>query len=349
MRGCVQILAGLMAALFVITTVFALFTVNLVQIVTDRDNIKRIADAELLVRNLAPGVLTEVIQEQAEQQGVSPIEVEPAVLRTIVSELLPSGWIDAQTDAAIDVLFDYLETGDPAAASLTIDLRPVVSRLRGEPGRQAILAGLQLLPTCTESQSGFNPETGYFETDSCLPPGVPIAQVATRVRSIVVETVDQSPWLETAGILQIPLLDEGVLAPVARQRLQQMRQLFLLSPQRAWLLWLIPLGALVLTSLLAARSFNDLSYWWGWSLLAAALIALFLAVFLPPFLTATVLRSITMTSESLRASLSQLVQHLLDALIDLWLSRIYIQTGVMSAGGVLLLIVDYVKRTPRRP
>lgn len=345
MRGCTQILAGVLAALFVITVTFTLFTVSFAQIITDRAAIKAILPKPALSDDVVPALISEVAREQARLLNAPLADVEPIVLRTVIHEVLPPGWVATQVDAVVDALFDFLTVGNQTPATLEIDAGTILNRLRGEPGRQAILVALQQLPQCTGAQLGFSFETGYFE-EACVPPDAPLSDIATRVHSTVVDTLAQSPEVPAQiEPLTVPVLDENMLPPAARARLNQLRLIFALIQDRAWMLWLIPLSALLLMTLVAVRSFNDLSYWWGWSFLVAGFIALFLAIFTPPLLTATALRTITATSETLRIALSQLAQQALDALLDQWMSDVYRQAGLMSVGGVGLLLAGFIRRT----
>ncbi|MFQ5854967.1 MAG: hypothetical protein ACE5LU_04905 [Anaerolineae bacterium] len=345
MRGCLQVAAGLLAALFVVTAVLALFTVNLAQIITDREAVKQILDGETLVVDVAPVLLAEVAWEQAMAQGSPSVDVNPAALQAAVRELLPPGWVEVQTDTAIDAMFDFLETGEPAAAALEVDIRPVLTALRGEAGRRVVLAVLQLLPPCTEPQSAFDSEAGFLEREYCLPSNVPVVEVARQTHAVVVETVAQVPQSqEKAGIVHVALFGQDTMMPAVRERLQQWPPLFVLSQRWGWLLWLIPLGCLFLILLLAVRSLGELGHWWGWPLVLAAVIAFFMAILTPAFLTATMLPSVTLASDMPRLALGRLMQHLLGRLTDRWLTRVYVQAGLMLACGILLLIGGYIER-----
>lgn len=344
MRGCLQVLATLAAALFVVTAVLAMFTVNLAQVITDREAVEQMLDAEALVVDVVPRLLTEAALEQARAQGSPPANPDSTNLQAAIRELFPPGWLEIQRSVALDAVFDFLETGDPKAAELQIDAGPVSSRLRGEPGRRVVLAVLQLLPQCTEPQSATPPEADLSEINYCLPPDVPITDVTTYTHDGLIEIIDQAPQSQAeAGIIHVPLLAEGTMIPRVRERSQWLHQLFVLGQRWARALWLVPLSCLLLL-LLTRHSLNDLSYWLGWSLLVAALIALLLAILVPPFLSATMLRLVSAPSDLPRVFLGRLAQHLLDTLTERWMRRVYVQTGLMLACGVVLVVVDYIQK-----
>lgn len=349
MRGCLRILAALMATLFVMTAVLALFAVNLIEIITDREAVKRILNAEVLVADTAPALLAETAWERNAAQARPTADQNPAVLQAAIRELLPPGWIEVQSGAVIDAMFDFLETGDPATAELEMDVRPVLSRLRGEPGRRTVQAVLELLPVCTEPQSAFDPQIGYLERDYCLPSNLPLAEVARQTYAVVVQVADQIPQSgEEAGIVHLSLLGQDTMVSAIRERLQRLQPLFLLSQRWAWLLWLIPVGCLLLILAVAVRSLDELGQWWGWPLVLTGVMALFLAILMPALLTAVMLPSITVTSDIARLFLGRLAQHLVDSLTHLWLRRVYLQAGLMLACGLFLVIVGYSKGATHR-
>ncbi|MFQ5858651.1 MAG: hypothetical protein ACE5LU_23875 [Anaerolineae bacterium] len=344
--GCSQVLAGLMVPVFVMTAVLALFSVNLAQVLTDREAIKQMLDAETLMVN----VVSLGILDQAGAEESIALNPDSAIVKAAISELFPPGWIVTQRDAVIDAVFDFLETGDPAATRFEIDVRPVLDRLRGEPGRRAVLVGLQLLPTCAEPRPDVDLEADPFNIGNCLPPNVAVSEIARRQHTAIVEIVDEDPDLrEGTGPVPVSLLNEDTMTPETRESLQRLRQFFLLT-QRAWLLWLIPIGCLLLMSLLGVRSFSGLGLWWGWSLLIAAVISLVLVAQIPTVLTAAVQSAdININADDMLVeSVTPFIRYLLDTLIDLWLTRVSRQAGFMLIWGIILVAAGFVARVAGR-
>jgi hypothetical protein len=344
MRSCLQALAGVAAVFFVLTALLALFVVNLARIITDRDIVKAaLGDVDGLVTQAAPELVAEMIRQQAMAQGLPPIDVQSPAFQTAVQELIPPEWVEGQTETAVDAVFDTLETGNPAEAQLELNTAPVIERLRGEPGRRVVLAALQSLPVCSEFQIPIDPETGAVTIPNCLPPGIEAASLADQVHAIVVETIDLNPALVAqAGTLQIPLLGQQ-LAPADQARLERLHRSFLLAQRWAWLLWLLPLGCLLLILLLAVRSASDFGHWWGWPLLLAAVLAFLLSAVAPAILTLFLRTAVVPPPQPGAFDLpwSQVILRLLDPITDVWLRRVYIQAGIMLLLGGLLIILGF--------
>lgn len=340
--GCTQILAGMTAVGFVITAMFALFTVNFIHTITDRAAIKQMLDAETLVVEVVPALLAE---GEGEPAGMTEmVKADPLVLQTAVRELLPPGWVKAQADATVDAVFDFLETGDPTDAEVAVDVRPVLIRLRSAPGYQAVLAGLRVLPACPEPDPTFDVAGDALEIKDCLPPNAPVAEVARRIHQDVVVAIDESAVLKgEGGVVRVPLLDEETLTPGRREQLERVRRFYWLGRQRAGLLWLIPVGCLSLIVLLAVRSLKRLGYWWGWPLAITGGIGLILALLMPALASSAL--SSAADATPLAASLSRVAHHFLDALTRLWLRQVAFQAAAMLGFGIALIVLGYTRGT----
>lgn len=335
------------AVLFVVTAILAVLTVNLIQVVTDQAAINQIIDLETLVTDVTPRLVTQAALRQAQEQGTTPASPDPTALQAAAEDLFPPGWLETLGSRITRAGFSFLETGDPAAAQLQIDAGPLLSRLRGEPGRQLVRSVLEVLPECTTPPLA-NPTADLSQINYCMPAEAPIADVTTYTHDGLVNLIEEAPQFQTeTGTIQLSLLTGPASTPTVRQWVQRIRRGFTLAQQWAWALWLFPLGSLLILALVT-RSFRHLSYWWGWSLLIAGVIVLFLAFFLPPFLSATVLRWTIAAPDLPQVFLGRLGQHLLDGLADAWMADVYVQAGLMTGAGAVLLIVRYFTRAGRR-
>ncbi|MCB8990897.1 MAG: hypothetical protein H6664_11375 [Ardenticatenaceae bacterium] len=342
-------LGGLMAVLFVITAVPALLLTNLAHIVTDRAIMKTaVAASGKVLVTAAPEVIVTALQQQAEEQGLPSVPVDTAVLADAINELLPPDWLDAQTDTAVDAFFDALETGEIVGTAVELDVAPLLERLRGEPGLQAISVIIHSLPACTEPISGYDPQTGEIVIPNCLPSDLNADEVTQQVHTALVDTLDQNPQIdEEIGVVSLPLLANEPTSQ-AQADFQRTRRTFLLLQQRAYLLWLPPLLCLLLIVLFAVRSLGEWGRWWGWPLLLTAVITLFLAFALPALLTFMTRTAVLTTTpdDSLTLSLDQMLRELARPLLALWQRRIFIQAGVTFASGVLFLLLGWFARSP---
>lgn len=341
MRGCSQFLAALVAILFVVSAVVALFVVNLGQTITNRQAFKQAVDLEPFVRANGPQILADTIQDVARQQGVT-VQVDTVLMHQVVDGLIPPGWIDTTADSAVDGLYDYLETGDLSRAAVVLDARPLVERFRGEPGRQAMLLVTQSLPVCADPLAGFDMQTGRFYIPNCVPQLVPVPEASQLLHASLVATLDANPDLVAqAGVMRFSLVDPARMPPETLAQLQRLRTIFQLS-RWVWLLWLIPLGCLFLILLLVVRSWREFGQWWGWPLLLAGALTLFIGVLLPALMTAYFRTSAPLPTDTLNLATSRILRAMTEYLSRLWLQRVYIQAGIMLALGILLAIVGFV-------
>jgi hypothetical protein len=121
------------------------------------------------------------------------------------------------------------------------------------------------------------------------------------------------------------------------QRIEQVRQAYLLADQWAWTLWLLPLLALLTIALFAIRSLRTLGLWWGWPLLLTGGLTLLLAL----FVSANVMMGTAGASLMPGGVVASVMAGAWQALSTLWLSRVYLQAGLMFGVGLLLLLIAY--------
>lgn len=341
MQGCTRILAVLVAILFFISATAALLIVPLVGVVTDREAIKTaLGELDQVVLDQVPGVVARALQQQAQQQGIPGVALDEAALQTSLQELMPPGWLDAQTETAVDAVYDAIESGSVENVEVQLDMQPLLQQFQGEAGRQIVATVINGVPDCPE---GALPSPGNGGLPSCVPPGLPRAALAEQAHGQLVETLRQNPQiLAQAGQVRIPLQQlAGANNPEfqqARQRLERWQRNFQLAQRWTWTLWLIPLGCLMLIALLAVRSLSGLGHWWGWPLLATAVFVFILTLVLPAA-TTFILRTLPPGGGALLLGTRDLARSLLDTVTAVWLGRVYVQAGVMLALGLLLVAV----------
>ncbi|MFQ5399567.1 MAG: hypothetical protein ACE5E7_08210 [Anaerolineae bacterium] len=346
MRGCLQFLAGVVAVVFIVAAVIAFFAVNLANVITDREAIKEIlSGVDALIVDAAPDLLVESIKEQARQEGLPPVEIDPAVMREAASELVPPEWFSVQAGSVVDTLFDVLETGDAGNAVIEFDARPLLDRLRGQPGQQAIKVVVQSLPPCTEPLPELSLSSGKIEIPSCLPPETDVDKLVKDIHRALLQTIEQNPkLLDNAGMIRVPLLGEDKDTPQVQQEVERVHRNFLLLQQWAWALWLAPLACLFLILILAVRSFAGFGRWWGWPMLIAAGITFLISIVIPAAATA-LLRTMAFSQQGagvLQLPVESYARSLLSPLTDLWLKRVYLQAAFMAATGLALIIFGFV-------
>jgi hypothetical protein len=350
MRRFLQFLAGIVAVVFVITAVLALFLTNLFTVIADRELIKdSLSNLDELVVAAVPAFVAQTLEQQARESGLAPINLDEALLQQSIETLLPPGWIEAQADTAVDTVYDMLETGNLDNAEIEIDTTPLLDRFRGEPGRAVVGNIVNSLPTCTQLVDPAALLGPNVTIPDCLPPGVPTEQVTQEAHARLVQALNSNPQLTNEfGVVRIPLFSpeqqaQNVELVQAREQLLQLQRTFSLAQTWGWLLWLLPVGCLLLIALLAVRSWSEWGHWWGWSLVGTAVFVLFLGLILPT-ITLFLLRQMPSDPMVLEGSLQQTGVRLVTAVTDTWLARVNLQAGLMFAAGILFLLLGFITK-----
>ena len=334
-----KVIAILAVIAFLLTAVFALFAANLARVVTDRqmviNAITETGGLEEWTRQQAPRLFSRLVQEQIERAGLPSIPLDDELLAAAASKLIPASWMEAQTARVVNAVYDYLETGDPAAAVVRLDAQPLLAQLEGDAGRQLATLVIGTLPPCSAEDVGalLQGLTGGGEIPACIPPGVSQDVLADQAHQMITRSIQQNPQLVAAASgVEIPLLQN--VPPARLEQLQRLRQAYLLASRWAWTLWLPPLFALLLIALAAIRSRRTLGLWWGWPLLLAGGGALLLAW----LISANAAAASLIPGGPLASVLAGVWQRL----SQLWLGRVYWQAGLMFGLGLILLLTSYL-------
>ncbi|MCI0577858.1 MAG: hypothetical protein L0332_16110 [Chloroflexi bacterium] len=343
MRGCSRLLALLMALLFVATAVPVFFLYNLAQVITDREAVKQALNGEELLSEVATAMVRQELENQPGVRDLPAVVRESEALQAALDNLLPPGWAASQTDAVVDAIFNYLETGDEAALVVTVDTGPLVEALRGEAGRQLVLAVLTSLPPCTTELPNIDLATGQIDIPGCLPQFIPVDLLATQLHATVVLVIDSSGGTLGSQVLQFNLLDPNIPGTAeARQTLQRLRQIYLVSERWSWLLWLAPLVCLALVFLLGVRSPGGFGHWLGWPILATGGLSLFLAWFSPYLFDYGLRVAPPLQQEGAVLLVGRFVRAAVEALMAIWLQRVMLQGALTFIAGLFLVGLGFI-------
>lgn len=348
MRGCLQVVAGFLAFVFVVTAVLALVVVNLLQIVTNRETMKMALDLGPLLTEVGPVLLVEEMRSEAAQQGVVVEDIDTSLLQEAATKVAPPEWVDEQVDAGLDALFNVLETGDPATAVAQINLQPVIQRFQSAEGREAVAVILRSLPACPDPQPTFDLESGDLPIRGCLPKGMDVNQATEIVHTAVVQTIKENPQLlDEAGQVEVNLFQPEQMTPESRQQIEQMSRAFRWGQKGAWLLWLIPWACLILIALFAVRSLSEWGHWWGWPLLFAGGFALLFVVVIPA-LTQFLFQAMGPppgTSEVEQMFLTGL-RDLFDQVTAVYRRRVLVQSLIILGTGIVFIALGFITNRP---
>lgn len=345
MRSALRFIAFGLAIIFVIVTVPVIFATSLGQIVTNRQLIKDTLNADELLMNAVEVAARETLESQPALANLPPVIRDSEPLQNALDNFLPPGWATQQSDLIVDAVFDYLETGDEEALVINIDIAPLLESLKGEPGRQVVLATLQSLPPCTNEIPVIDFATGTIEINECLPPLIPVDLLAGQIHNLVVLAVDSNTVENLVGeSIEIDLLGlDPAVSGIVRARLEQFRSVYLFGRQSLWLLWILPLACLILMIPLAVRSPDSLGHWWGWPLLVTGLLTL-VGSFAVPALINTLFQTAagTIPPTSIAFIIDQIIQSVIQALADLWIVRVRLLAGLALIAGSFLVTAGFI-------
>jgi hypothetical protein len=340
MRGCLRIVAGFTAVLFIILTALTFLLSNLAQVAGERQSVKRAIDGEGLLRETLLELANDAVLQQAEVTGLPPID--PVVLRHSLDRLIPPGWIGQQTDAAVDALFDYLEDERITSPELTINALPFMAALRGEPGLQAITLVVQSLPVCAGPHLYPNLALGRFEIPLCLPPELNAPLMSGLLHTNLNQLLDFYPALMGEGVIRWRILEDTPLPPEVRAGLEQFRALYQFSRRWHWSLWLLPPLFLFLLLILDVRSLASFGHWWGWSILLAGLFTIFLSFFLPYLLDYYFrMASPWPGGDPAAVTITRFIRAVLQSLMALWLRQVTWQAALLLPVGLFFILLGF--------
>jgi hypothetical protein len=331
-----RFLATLLALIFIFTTPPVLLAFNLAQLATNREAFKQ-ALRQTDLRQVAIDAAAATLTQLANQQGIGVEGINPALINSTLEAAIPPQWIEEQSNRVVDALFDYLETGDPARLTLTIDTAPLFDRFRSEIGAQAIVTAVESFPPCPPGQLPIDPSN--LAVTTCLPEGVNVATAAAIIHSNLTTLLDNNPQLiAEANQIEVNVLEISGTNPALLQQLQQLRQTLQRLQTGSWLLWLIPMGCLFFILLLVVRSPGSFGSWWGWPMFAAALLTLLLTFLAPTILTSSLLLLPALPPEA-DSLLRSLLTTFIAIITQLWFFRVRIQAAFMLAASLPLIVI----------
>jgi hypothetical protein len=342
MNGCSRPLALIVAVVFVVIMIPIFLFYNLAGVMTDRAAVKEAVSGELLLGEAVDVVARQALLDYPALADLPAVVRDSAALQAAVEAFLPPGWATQQTDAVVDAVYDYLETGDESKLVVIIETGPLLDQLRGERGREMVRSAVEGLPVCTELIPNIDLSAGTFELPGCLPPIIPVDFLADQLHTAVVLAIDSSLVSELVGEqIEISLLDSS--SEEARQGWQRAHRSYVWTIRGAWLLWLIPVFCLLFIAFLAVRSPGGLGHWWGWILVVAGGLTLAATLLAPLMVDLGIgVAGLFIPAESPRVLADRLLRLAVEALADNWLARVRLQAGLALIAGLFLGIAGFI-------
>ncbi|HLP03693.1 MAG TPA: hypothetical protein VK163_16820 [Opitutaceae bacterium] len=275
LRFLARFLAVVLAALFVVFTVCAVFVRPLGTQMLDAQTYKRVLLEKQLAERL-PEVVAETIGKAAatsrkpgeaversgDDVGSMLGEFTETDLKTLIAAALPADYVRAQSESMLDQFFAYVhsEATRPTVKLSLVDLK---QRLSGGVVEDAYIRVLQTKPPC----SG---ELRSLPTD-CCPPAEQLPVLRERFREMIAPAVNEMPDSVDLFADRGSQHAETVFAKLAKVR-DRVRVLAVVA---RWS-WAVSVLLLAGVAVFAVRSLRGLLLWWGVPcLIAGGLAALF--------------------------------------------------------------------------
>lgn len=145
--------------------------------------------------------------------------MDQSQFRWVVESIIPPGWIETQTNAAMASVLDFLNF-KTESLKIVIDLQPIKDYLSGNDGKQSLVSLLASLPECNEDQltqimiamqsgqGGFAlchpPSSDLFNMDTMLDPV--IDSFAASLPSVI-EIKNDNPQGVIQRIINSPIIN----------------------------------------------------------------------------------------------------------------------------------------------
>ncbi|GAB4571276.1 MAG: hypothetical protein Kow0077_07570 [Anaerolineae bacterium] len=312
-------------------------------VLSDADAYLKALAGQNLYDELIPNLLPALVQESSQSPQPDPEtltlinivrHMDTADWAAVAAELTPTDWLQHEVEHNVTTFFDWLHDRAPYP-DLRIDTGALRERLTGPAGQRAVNLILASWPPCTEEELArfLNTDTqNAADYPLCQPPGEYLALTSEALTGLLQEAalslpdrIPEPDWLANARI---------------RDRLNEIKALFLFVQAIIVELWLIPLALMAMIVAIVIRSWRAFTRWHGTLLVIAGLLALLpLPLLLSPALMAR--NDIGMAFSNGAPRYIDLVARNVVAVLIAQLSLpVIMLAGVVLGGGFILLVIS---------
>jgi hypothetical protein len=327
MHTAKRYLAFLVAILLVLTAVFGMMMFTLEQRGFSPDTYQRTLANEGFYKRL-PKVLAELVNSSAINQSDLPMVMQGMRLEAweaFFRILLPPDTLKTMGNEALDSTFAYLNMETNSAE---ISLLPLKKTMTSDAGVQAIFALLSTQPDCTLAQVAQMTVNllGAEDIQFCNPP--------PEFHPVLTPVIERQMQLTSRAIpdrITLASPEQNPGGEDTRVGLNNLRGLMRMVP-------LIPLGLLLVLTLLMVNSLNSWLDWWGGPSLATGILAMLMSLSSVTVIGGLLRRSITQNAPTyLPEALSVYAGDLATAMVAT-LTRPILWQGILLAiiGGVMI-------------
>jgi hypothetical protein len=270
-------LATFCALLFIVTGIISMLLFNLDQKAFDPETYQQVFAREKFYQRL-PTIIAKALVT-APQTDDLPIAMQGLTVENwenFIRDILPPEDLRGMGEDTLDSLFAYINNESDYAG---ISLIPLKESMAGEAGTEAVLRLMKTQPDCTAAEIA-KITVEFFEgnTSLCNPPPEAMPLITPIIKAQLQYTAEVIPDLVTLASAD-PSSAEGD----PREGLRAIRLLMRLSP-------LVPLGILLVLSLLVVRSLRGWLAWWGIPIFITGIIATLISLIGAPFVGLLLLR-----------------------------------------------------------
>jgi hypothetical protein len=293
-----KFVAFILAGILVLAVPTALMFHNLGEVLFDQELISGISKEVIVNSDMLPAALEIATNQQAEEistkiEGTERPEGRGLNLYFMIFSMKDENWIKFREallaeeviagwiDQTIQGLFAWLDSEDPVPYIMW-DMNPLLEKMRGPEGQDAVVAYYESLPDCTDlqmeemqTQPGEPLPRAKMVEELCKLSTFPHGEQIQVYNDVMQMVVDATPteYNFTQGVLKDRDQIRGTYT--LKWRLRTYRY----NMDTAML---FPVGLLFLILILGVRSMEALGQWWGIPLLGGSLITILLSLLSGP-------------------------------------------------------------------
>ncbi len=296
-----KFIAFILAGILILALPLSLLAYNMGEVLFDQEGVNRIAAAIFLDSNIIPAGMEIITNRQAEEisqkiEDTDQPEGQELDLFTLVYSMEEGNWenfreallsdhvIGGWIEDTVNGFYHWLDTEEPVPQILW-NMMPLIERMNGPMGKDAIEAFYNSLPDCTDlqmeemqTQPGDQPPRAKMVKELCklstFPPTEQI-KVYSDVMQMAIYAIPQE-YNATQAMLKGRENINGVYT--LKWNIRRLR-VFMAATL------LIPIGLLFLILIFGVRSMEGLGQWWGIPLVGGSLITLISALLYKPLWT----------------------------------------------------------------
>ncbi len=289
-----KFLAFLLAGALIIALPLSLVASNVGNVIFNQEQMSEISTGVVLDSELIPAALEIMTNRQAEDistkigQTDNPggrelnlynliYSMEEQNWKNFKKALLADDVIESWIQAIIDGFYNWLNTDEPLPY-VSLGMQPVIDRMKGPEGEEAVVAFYDSLPDCTDIQM----------EDMQTNPGDPLPRSKMVKELCKLSTFPHADQINVYKEVMAMVVDATPLQYNATQAILKQREqiggVFTLKwTIRTWrwnmdTVLLIPLVLLLLVLFFGVRSMEGLGQWFGIPLIGGSLISLITAL-----------------------------------------------------------------------